>query len=200
MEHHISGIEPIDRDNDYFDEYDDKNSTYEEFKEIVNNIGGNDFQAAYEANRDDFSQLEDPYKIIICRAMYNKVVEDLGIMFAPEPNFLDCDHRKYFLEFIEFFHFDYIDFFVNLFIELDVPLGEIVKPKFSQDFILNNLNIILKTIDEKILRIFSHNWILSQFLGTYNKDKLKMWLIKNLKKDKSLIVIELSNVIGVDDG
>jgi len=188
-------IKPIDMDNgEFFDHYEDNSAVYDDYRDVIDNIGKEDFRAVCLINRDKIINNDEEESIAFCRTAYIKFFDVSEYQPTPMPEFLIANDRKYFIELLEFYHFDYIDFFTNLFIEMDLTLDEVVNPRFIKETFLKNKNKIL-IIADKVSKVYSYNWILSQFLVTYNKDKIIDWMIKSITADKSLMVMELSNLM-----
>ena len=191
---YIADIKPVDMDDEYHDEYIDKTAIYDDLRDIVDSVTTSDFENLFKDLKTELNKYETNMMVLFCRSLYIEFVNKTSYEIVPQPDFLIDTHRSNFLDFMEFYHYDYIDFFSHLFIELDFTTDDVIKPNFVEDKIQPNGNIIMEAI-ETISINYSYNWILSQFLRTYDRHNFMNWIVEKIKMDKSLIICEMPELM-----
>ncbi len=160
---------------------DDASRSYD-FLEIIDSIKTNKFKENYLISITEVKLLSFDEQLKFCNDLLLKFEEKFDFTFPQKIEFNNKSDLNEFYNFLEFIHFNYIEFFGMLWIHL----GKDIKNVNINEVINNNFNRIDLFINKKIDSLF-YNKFINLFLRTY--DKLNNFLIEKSIESKMQILL-----------
>jgi len=173
-------------DDERMDEFEDDAIYQSSSMDLQDNLGDPDFKFVYPILIEDILTATFDNRRIFCQKMLNKIEEVYDYRFPETPDF---DSEMAFingLEFIRFLEYDNVLFISFVWQHLNVNLLNLDIESYCKR---NSLKII-KEIEEQ-LESHEQNELISTFLRTYYKDKFIEWFIRETKRSKTSILLEI---------
>jgi len=157
------------------------------FVNVTEYMNTPEFQENYESVKGDIKKLPLEHQKLLAFSIVQKMSEKYDFDFSTELNpFYNQDDIDELYQFIEFIEYKHEKFIVGTwrYLRPDSNLFQIEK------FCEHNIPKILREIEEQA-EVHEYSEMITDFLRTYNKDKLIEWFCEKSKKLRSSILIEL---------
>ena len=156
------------------------------YLELLESINTEDFKHIYNLFINDIRNDPQSEQQDFCREICDKIKEIYEYEISLDR--YDVDEVFTFIEFIEFNH---IEFLTDVWNILNINIAKLNISEYT----LNNLQLILKTVDEMVETHYLID-IIKNFLLTIDKDIFIQWFIRSSEKNKIDIIgnIELEKL------
>jgi hypothetical protein len=153
---------------------------------IQDNVGRPEFKNTYLNLIVDIKA--QPFKLrrIFCQKMLDKIFEVYDFQFSESFDITSDVAIDKVLEFIEFIEYDNILFLSLVWEMLKADIMKVDIETMSN----SRQNIIIKEVEEQ-LETHDQGELISLFLRTYYKEKFIEWFIRESKRSKALIKLEI---------
>jgi hypothetical protein len=176
-----------DRDDwssDYEVEYDAMRNYY--FQTVLGGIGTDHFKENYKTFIDIIRQYDIKHQIDLANRILDKIRIRHDFELSVEPDVLNMFEVNNVFALLEFIEYDHESFIIRIW--------KLLNPKFEgimiYDYCKRNWNKIIREIEDQI-DSYDFNWMISEFLGTNNKNNLIEWFCKKSEKLYTLIKLNL---------
>jgi len=156
------------------------------FITIIRNIGKSDFKEEYLSVYPDMIKYPIEQKQVLAESILKRVKK----VYNYEPSIIVNTNSESdiinILKFLEFVEYDHKNFIIEIWSYLDPELDSFHIEKICKQ----NQNEIIFEIEEQ-LNSQDFSWLITNFLRTYNKDKITEWFCKKSKELNNEIYLKL---------
>lgn len=157
------------------------------FVNVTDYMNTPEFEVNYKSIVGDIKRYPLEQQQLLAFSISQKLPEkydfEFSVKFDP---FYNTDDVNELYKFIEFVEYDHEQFIVDVWKYLNPDTNSFQVEKFCE----HNIPNIMKEIEEQ-LETHDYSELITDFLRTYNKDKLIEWFCEKSKRLRSSILIEL---------